>query len=219
MPSVALDIETISPSTDDTTTVDFLDSRSFELAAIGVGHRAAPDATPTVEVLWRDGIDTRSEYDLLAELCDWLTDRHYDELITYNGVHFDHRHLTGRASIIAEETGAADLPVVLHRALDAARHRDLMHAVIREHGHRVALEDAVEQHAAPRPPTVQWRGRTVENGDIPELAEQLLAYEAGLADLDAEDAAQLRDALSSYVRADIEPLFRLRDAFAGRERR
>lgn len=209
--TVALDIETVSPNLGDGETVDFMDSRDFQLVAVGVGHRLTPDSDVEIDVLWRSGIEDGDEYELLCELVYWLTERHADELITYNGVNFDLRHIRGRAQILADEVGDESLPEAVHVALQRpSYHRDLMHDVISQHGHRMSLEDAVEEHTGDRPPAFSWNGETIGNGDIPRLAQKWLTHRSGLADL-GDRAPQLRNTLENYIRADIEPLFRLHD--------
>lgn len=213
MATVALDIETISPGMDNTGDVDFLNSRDFEVVAVGVAHRRSPNSEIESEVLWRNETRTGDEYKLLRRTVEWLNDRHYDSILTYNGVNFDERHLRGRAAVIADELGDLALPEDMHRAWQTAYHRDLMHNVVRDQGHRLSFDDAVEEYVGERPPTVQWDGEPIDNGDIPELAEQLLAYRAGLSDLNENRATHLRDVLETYIEADIYPLFDLYDEF------
>lgn len=208
---VALDIETISPQVDSTRSVDFLNSRDFEVVAVGVGTRPEPGASVDVDVLWRNHIGPEGEYELLKEVIYWLVEHHFQELLTYNGVSFDVRHLLGRAQIVGEEVGDLSLQEAMHATLQRGRHRDLYHDIVREHG-RMSLEDAVETLCDERPLSVQWDGSRVENGDIPELAEQLLAHRDGLSDIPDDCAAQLEDTLNTYITADIRPLFDLRDA-------
>ena len=115
MGTVALDIETISPGVDESTEVDFLNSRHFELLCVGAGYREVPTSKPEIEVLWRPGVDTGDEYQLIARLAEWLADRPIDQILTYNGVDFDFRHIQGRASIVADEVHDPSLPELLHR--------------------------------------------------------------------------------------------------------
>lgn len=212
MSEIALDIETISPGMDDAGDVDFLDSRDFELLAIGVAHRCSPTSEIKSDVLWRSETRSGDEYKLLCRLIDWMQNRHYDHVLTFNGAHFDERHLRGRAAVLTDELGDLELPAKFHDAWQRGYHRDLMHDVIRDHGGRMSFESAVEEYCGYRPASVSWDGDTVSNGDIPELGEQLLAHRAGLSDMDDKRALQLRDVLETYVRTDIEPLFDLHDA-------
>lgn len=215
MGTVAIDIETISPGVDESTEVDFLNSREFELLCVGLGYRATPTSEPELEVLWRPGIDTGDEYQLLARFAEWLAEHPVDKILTYNGTDFDIRHLRGRASIISDEVRDPSLPELLHRELTVPTHRDLMHDVIRKHGHRLSLEDAVEAHVGERPPDTRWRGELISNSDIPSLGEEWLTHRSGLVQLD--HAENLKATLEEYVNADIDPLFSLADVFDGRE--
>ncbi|MFB6198620.1 MAG: hypothetical protein ABEI52_10190, partial [Halobacteriaceae archaeon] len=205
------DIETISPKVDSTRDVDFLNSRDFEVVAVGVGTRPEPGAPVDVDVLWRNHVGPEGEYELLKEVIYWLVEHHFQELLTYNGVSFDIRHLLGRAHIVGEEVGDLSLQEAMHATLQRGRHRDLYHDIVREHG-RMSLEDAVETLGGERPPSVQWDGTVVESSDIPQLAEQLLAHRDGLSDIPDDRAVQLEDTLNTYITTDIYPLFDLRDA-------
>ena len=214
MGTVALDIETISPDVTDSTEVDFLNSRHFGLLCVGVGYRETPTSVPETDVLWRPGIDSGDEYQLLARLAEWLAQRPIDTVLTYNGVSFDVRHIQGRAAIVSDEVHDPSLPELLHRELTVPTHRDLMHDVIRRHGHRMSLEDAVEAHVGERPSETFWQGDPVSNSDVPRLGEEWLTHRSGLVQLDhAED---LKGTLEDYVNADIRPLFDLADVLDGR---
>lgn len=210
MGTVALDIETVSPQVDSVADVDFLDSRQFEILCVGVAHRLTPDSPHETDVLWRGGIESGDEYEVLAELCEWLDQRHYTTILTYNGSRFDERHLRGRAAIVGDEVGEATLAEAMHRSWQAADHWDLMHDIVREHGHRLSLEDAVEEHVGARPPEVEWNGDPITNADLPDLGRQYLSHRSGLMTLNEADRLERR--LEAYVRADIEPLFDLADS-------
>ena len=214
MGTVALDIETISPDVDEPTGVDFLNSRHFELLCIGVGYRETPTSEPEVDVLWRPGVDTGDEYQLLARLAEWLTNHPIDQILTYNGVDFDVRHIQGRASIVADEVRDPSLPELLHREFTVPTHRDLMHDVISRHGHRLSLEDAVEAHVGEQVPRTLWEGSPVSNSDIPRLGEEWLNHRSGLVQLDYSE--DLKRTLEDYVKADVDPLYALLDVFDGR---
>ncbi|WP_135304211.1 3'-5' exonuclease family protein [Haloarcula amylovorans] len=214
MGTIALDIETISPHLDSGDDVDFLDSRDFRLLAIGVGYRETPHSDIETDVLWREETRSGDEYRLLCELGDWANQRIYDKILTFNGVNFDERHLRGRAAVLAEELGDMGVPDVVHHIWEGGHHRDLMHDITRSHGHRMSLDDAVEEHCGYRPASVSWDGETIENGDIPALGEDLLAYHTGLSDMSDERATHLRDVLETYVVEDIKPLFDLYDALS-----
>lgn len=212
MSTVAIDIETISPSSDDVTDVDFLDSRDFEILCVGLGHRLSPNSEIETDVIWRPGIDDGDEYQLLAETAEWLHNRHYDCIITYNGAQFDERHLRGRAVIVGDRVGDPSLADVIHRALERGVHRDLMYDVIRDRGHRLSLEDAVVEYTESHPASVSWAGEQITNEDIPTLGEKWLAHRSGLTDL-GEKGSQLQATLETYVKSDIRPLFDLADIF------
>lgn len=212
MSAIGLDIETISPGLDDASSVDFLDSRDFEVLGVGLAYRPSPDSGIESDVLWRSETRSGDEYKLLCRVIDWIQERHFDRVLTFNGVHFDERHLRGRAAVLTDELGDLVLPEKMHKVWQRGYHRDLSHDVIRDQGHRMTFESAVEEYCGYRPDTVQWDGDTVSNGDIPELGEQLLAHRTGLSDMPDERAMQLRDVLETYVRTDIRPLFDLYDA-------
>ncbi|WP_459192054.1 hypothetical protein [Halosimplex sp. J119] len=215
MATVAIDIETISPTSENVTDVDFLDSRDFELLCVGLGHRLSTNSEIEIDVLWRPGIDDGDEYRLLAETVEWLHNRHYDCILTYNGTRFDERHLRGRAAIVGDQVRDPSLTDVVHRALEQGVHRDLMFDVIRDRGYRLSLEDAVTEYTGSRPPSVSWAGEQITNGDIPTLGERWLAHRSGLTDL-GEKGSQLQETLETYVKSDIRPLFDLADALSNR---
>lgn len=211
MATVAIDIETISPNSDDGTDIDFLDSRSFELLCVGLGHRLSPESTPEVEVIFRPGIDDGNEYRLLAETAEWLHNRHYDRILTFNGSQFDERHLRGRSIIVGEQVGDPSLSHMMHRVWEEGIHRDLMFDVVRDQGHRLSLEDATAEYTQSRSSSVSWQGEEITNGDVPRLGEAWLAHRSGLTDL-GDQGRELRDALEEYAKSDIKPLFDLADA-------
>ncbi|WP_435186729.1 hypothetical protein [Halobellus sp. EA9] len=215
MATVALDIETVSPGSNDGTDVDFLDSRDFEVLCVGLGHRLSPNSEIEIEVIWRPGIHDGDEYQLLAETAEWLHDRHYDRILTYNGTRFDERHLRGRAAIVGDRVGDPSLADVIHQAWEQGIHRDLMFDIIRDRGHRLSLEDAVEQYTRTSPSSVAWEGEEVTNTDIPVLGEEWLAHRSGLTGL-GEQGNRLQKTLEAYVRTDIEPLFELADELSNR---
>lgn len=210
MATIAIDIETISPNSDDVTDVDFLDSRDFEVLCVGLGHRVSPTSEIEIDIIWRPGIDDGDEYQLLAETAEWLHDRHYDRILTYNGVRFDERHLRGRAAIIGDRISDPSLGDVLHRALERGLHRDLMFEVIRDRGYRLSLDDAIDEYTETQLSSASWDGETITNGDIPALGEEWLAHRSGLTDL-GERGSQLQKSLETYVRSDVRPLFDLAD--------
>lgn len=167
MPTVALDIETISPDLDDTTDVDFLSSRDFELLCVGLAHRLSPTSDVEIDVIWRPGISDGDEYQLLAETAEWLHEHHYDRILTFNGARFDARHIRGRAMIVGEKVGDPSLSDVIHRAWQQGVHQDLMFHVQRDQGHRLSLDDAVEKYTDSRPESVSWNGETISNWGYP----------------------------------------------------
>lgn len=215
MAQLAIDVETISPEIDEREVVDTLASREIELLCIGVGHRASPDSEIETRVLWRQGVDVGDEYQLLAELAERLHDRYFDEILTYNTGDFAERHLKGRSTIVGDEVGDLSLPDIVHRGWERAVHRNLMYAIVRNHGHRMEIKAAVEEHTSDHPPTVSWKGEPLTSDDIPQLGERWLRHCSGLMDL-GDPAPRLKDAIQRHVEADLELHFRLADSLDGR---
>jgi hypothetical protein len=130
MGTLALDIETASPFREPGPDDD--DTAYFELLAVAVGYRDA-SGTETDVLLRRGGWDDDHTAALLDRLVSWCRDRDVERTLTYNGVHFDLRHLgnwaeeldrTGVRSGLVDDLSAA-LPTHVDLALAARdRYRD-----------------------------------------------------------------------------------------------
>jgi hypothetical protein len=107
MGTLALDIETASP--DESPGFDeFDDTRYFELVAVALGYRAAPDAEPETAVfLRRGGWAADHTADVFERALAWCDGRGVDRLVTYNGSGFDLVHLRTWADDLAA-AGVAD---------------------------------------------------------------------------------------------------------------
>jgi len=116
VPALALDIETASPDARPGRG-EFDDTAYFELVAVGLGYRAAPDASPETTVLFRRG-DWAPAWtaDLLERALSWCEARPADRLVTYNGSRFDLVHLRAWA----DEAASAGLLPDARERLDAA---------------------------------------------------------------------------------------------------
>lgn len=214
-PTIAVNIETIHPVSDDRLT--FHNSAHFELLCAGIGYRSSPDTNPEIEILWREGPSHAEEFQALVNISNILNNREFETLLTFNGAHFDIRHLQGRAKLVAELTGEQKLPGAMHRALETETHRDLRQDIIVEDGHQMWLNEAVEAYTDEQLPSLSWEGDSLDGRWLPELGEEYLRYRAGLNDTAEPRGTQLKDLLETYVTSRTKPLFELRDALGTRE--
>jgi hypothetical protein len=127
MGTLALDIETASPVREPGPTDD--GTEWFELLAVAVGYRDA-EGVETEVLFRRGGWEPAETAALLDRLVAWCRGRDVERTLTYNGAHFDLRHLANWAEELAAEGVrpgileelAAALPVHVDLAL-AARDR------------------------------------------------------------------------------------------------
>ncbi|AUV82840.1 hypothetical protein C2R22_15340 [Salinigranum rubrum] len=234
MGTLALDIETASPfeSPDPS---DFDDTRYFELVAVALGYRPAPNADPELAVfLRRGGWAVEHTADLLVRAMEWCDDRESDRLLTYNGEGFDLVHLRNWVDEAAE-TGHSDLGERFDRL--TARHLDLKRPATERYRDR--LPGRASFHKLER--VCRWEGIDVEetryadydlNPDflrgvgVPERDAAVegkhvgqglgAAYVEGVA-AGLDDRLTYRELdrlLRDYARSDVAALFELADALA-----
>lgn len=227
--TLALDIETVSPTVPADSYPDFDDSTDFELLAVGLGYQAKSGApAEDVTVLFRDGWSADAELSLIDEVIEWCTGRDADSLLTYNGGAFDMVHLSGRARLAGEQAGSTSTLAAFESLADEIEHDDLKPAAWDAWGQYTTLEeccrnqriDVVEtpwdeyEHGL-EPST--WRrpadrGKTeVTGADIPQFGERYL----NLCDAEADDSTayhEISELIEHYTCADIEPLFELADS-------
>lgn len=224
MTTLALDIETASPFR--TPGYDeFEETDCFELVAVALGHRPAPEAAVETAVLFRrGGWEPTHTADLLSRACSWATARVDGEtpVLTYNGRGFDAVHLREWAGRLG--TDHPDLPRAVGRLF--ATHRDVAPVA----GHRFR-----ERSFTGRFPSLEtacgWAGvdapetRYADFDLDPSLLNRVdgahvtgravgrvlgEAYVDGAAS-DGPDPA-LEALLADYAAADVAPLFGLADA-------
>lgn len=221
----ALDIETASPFRSPGY-ADFDDTDCFELVAVALGHRPAPDGPVETEVLFRrGGWDPSHTADLIDRACEWVatrSDSGESPLLTYNGRGFDAVHLREWAGRLEAEHPA--LPGAVGRLF--ANHRDV--APVAGHqfrdrsfgGRFPRFERACAWAGVEVPPTryanfdldptlvTRVDGERVEGKHVGEVLGE--AYVERVAA--GEDPGALESLLAHYAAGDVEPLFSLADA-------
>jgi hypothetical protein len=232
MGTLALDIETASPF-ESPGGDDFDDTRYFELVAVALGYRAAPDTDPETTVLLRQG-DWADEHTaaLLERAIAWCTAREVDRLLTYNGEGFDLVHLRHWVDE-AEAAGHTPLAEPFDRL--AAVHRDLKHPATERYRDR--LPGRASFHTLER--VCRWEGVDVSEtryadydlnpdflrgASVPEHDAVVegrhvgrglgAAYVEGIA-AGLDDRLTYRELgrlLRDYARSDVAMLFGLADA-------
>lgn len=232
----ALDIETISTVSE--LELEPPNPDHQEILCTGLGYRSGPGDDVETAVLVREGRSAEAELETIEAVVDWLSTREFAVLLTFGGAWFDLPVLVGRAERAAEEIDAPSRGASVRSALESFYHADLSTAKNRELGEG-SLEDMADHVGSPAPETHftdfeteleprNWRGDqwqlmhqddrvppsydlddpVVFNSDVPSVGEALFdAREVG----DGDRAAELRDCLETYTRADIEPLFAIAD--------
>jgi uncharacterized protein YprB with RNaseH-like and TPR domain len=201
--AIAVDIETISPNTDDPNPQNPDD---LELLCIGVGYREHNNAPVETHVLMRRGLSPRHEIELLDRLYEWVLTHRAEKLLTYNGTKFDIVHLRGRADR-ADRSCETDNLIrdKIDSILEVHRHVDLFDTARDVYDFWPKLEQVCRDYGISVPETL-YQGRVVENSIIPRLGEEYLrSIENG------NRLPDLHRTLIEYTESDIEPLFHLED--------
>jgi len=241
---VGLDIETIT-TVSEATIEAYKDEHSgdtnpnhYELVAVGVGYQPRQGDPIETEVFLRDEPTPASEFKLIEDVIDYLTQQEATTLLTYGGEWFDIPVFRGRAKASAE-TAAIDPDRVasVQQSLEELYHADLMGGV-----YRVFDGGSLETTAAQvghEPRTTYW---DVYNHDLdPQAARERFAdgpwedssdpvfYNKDMlffGDHYLESVAEppeslhrraLTQLLYEYTRTDIAPMFHIADddRFAG----
>jgi hypothetical protein len=222
--TLALDVETASPFRTPGYD-DFDDTDCFELVAVALGHRPAPDADPETTVLFRrGGWDDRHTAALIERTRAWVDARRADgePLLTYNGAGFDAVHLRGWADrLAADHPGLPDAVAGLF-----ADHRDVAPVAGRRFADRSfpgrfpRFEDACGWAGVAAPPTryadYDLDPTLVARVDGDAVTGRAVGETLGEAYVDrvaaGESPGALERLLADYAAGDVAPLFALADA-------
>ena len=222
----ALDVETASPFRSPGYD-DFDDTDCFELVAVALGHRPAPDGPAETTVLFRrGGWDPSHTADLIARTCEWVAERSGDRdpppLLTYNGRGFDAVHLRGWAGRLTDAHPA--LPDAVGRLF--ADHRDVAPVAGHHFGGRPfggrfpAFERACAWAGVDAPATryddfdvdpalvARVDGDRVTGRHVGEVLGEAYVERVAAGD----DPGALEALLADYAAGDVAPLFALADA-------
>lgn len=182
---------------------DGFDGATNQLVAIGVGYYAA-GGSPDLEVFTRRRF--ADEAALIGEAFEWLTARHPEGVVTYNGVEFDFAFLEARLEALGVD---AEPPPGPHVDLFAPRRR----LADRAGAKWPSLEECLRAYDLPVAETA-WEGEPLTNTRFGEdLAPRYLtAVETG----EATRAAAIDRVIDAYTAADVEATIALYEADVNR---
>lgn len=194
MPLIALDIETIHIVDNP----DFSNPEHWIPFCVAVGFCDRSGSIET-DVIFREDGTLDAERQLLLSVADWIEERVSRQgrvLLTYNG-------------------RAYDMPVLEHRARkcgvydrldgtvidDTLRHTDLMEVMVDKHGSHVSLDAALNEFRIEvNDDGAEWLGKELSGADMPDLGLELLS---------SDPDPELVEAVATYAKSDVEPLFEL----------
>lgn len=183
---------------------DGFDGKTNELVAIGVGYYEA-SGSPDLEVFTRRQF--ADEAALIGAAFEWLTARHPEGVVTYNGLEFDFAFLDAKLEALGVDPGPS--PPSPHVDLFAPRRRLADRAGTKW----PSLEECLRAYDLPVAETA-WEGEPLTNARFGEdLAPRYItAIETG----EATRAAAIDRTIDAYTAADIEATIALYEADVNR---
>lgn len=230
-PVLAIDIETATLESARDDNVDFQDTQSFDLVAVGLGYRQHGDAPIESTVCFRRGRwSLEATTELLRDVIIWTEQRPANATLTYNGKQFDAIHLREWARRAAKE---GLWPEAVDRFDELfTEHIDLARAAMERYGHMLERNrsgirlDLLCEWEQIDTPTIRFDAyalddlEVVQSIDDDTISGRHVGKYLGEAYIDrshtAPDSRQtkaLEAILRDYTRGDIEPLFKLADSF------